>query len=81
MKFSEFQAKDVVNISDGKRLGHIGDLDIDLETGKIDAIILGSYGKAFAFFNRNEEIVISWSDIIKIGKDVVFVRYHESHSP
>ena len=41
VKISEFQIKDVVNIADGKKLGNIGDIDINVQTGKIDAIIAG----------------------------------------
>ncbi len=80
MRLSEFQAKDVVNLSDGKILGHVGDVDIHPGTGKIESVIIGGNGKTFAFFNRNEEITISWNNIIKIGKDVIFVRFNESHS-
>ena len=30
LKISEFQLKDVVNVADGKKLGNVGDIDIDL---------------------------------------------------
>ena len=40
VKISEFQIKDVVNVSDGKRLGNIGDIEINLTTGKIEAVVV-----------------------------------------
>jgi YlmC/YmxH family sporulation protein len=40
MRISEFQIKDVVNVSDGKKLGNISDIDIDMNTGKIQAVII-----------------------------------------
>ena len=30
IKISEFQVKDIVNTLDGKRLGNVGDIDINL---------------------------------------------------
>ncbi|WP_342430523.1 YlmC/YmxH family sporulation protein [Neobacillus sp. FSL H8-0543] len=75
VKISEFQIKDVVNVSDGKRLGNIGDIEINLTTGKIDAVVITGAGKVLGFFGREEDIVIPWKNIIKIGQDVILVRY------
>lgn len=75
VKISEFQIKDVVNISDGKKLGNIGDIDINLTTGKIEAIIITGNGRVLGFFGKNDEVVIPWKNILKIGHDVILVRY------
>jgi YlmC/YmxH family sporulation protein len=78
LKISEFQIKDVVNVSDGKRLGNIGDIEINLSSGKIDAVVIAGSGKVLGFFGKDEEIVIPWKNIIKIGEDVILVRYKSS---
>ncbi len=75
VKISEFQIKDVVNVSDGKRLGNIGDIEIDVTTGKILAVVISGNGRVFGFFGKEEEIVIPWKNIIKVGEDVILVRY------
>ena len=75
VKISEFQIKDVVNVADGKKLGNIGDIEINLTTGKIEAVIVTGNGKVLGFFGREEDIVIPWKNIIKIGQDVILVRY------
>lgn len=78
MKISEFQIKDIVNVSDGKKLGNIGDIEINLQTGKVDALIISATGKILGLFGKNEDVVISWKNIIKIGEDVILVRYKEN---
>ncbi|WP_040204877.1 YlmC/YmxH family sporulation protein [Neobacillus jeddahensis] len=78
VKISEFQIKDVVNVSDGKRLGNIGDIEINLSTGKIEAVVISGNGRVLGFFGKDEEIVIPWKNIIKIGQDVILVRYKGS---
>lgn len=79
LKISEIQSKDIVNISDGKVLGHISDLDINLETGAVESIIIGGTGKMLTFLGgRETEIVILWANIVKIGSDVILVRIEES---
>ncbi|MBS4207700.1 YlmC/YmxH family sporulation protein [Bacillus sp. FJAT-50079] len=79
VRISEFQIKDVVNISDGRKLGNIGDIDINLETGRIEAIVINNAGKLLGFFGKDEEVVIPWKQIVKIGTDVILVR-HQSEN-
>lgn len=74
VKISELQQKDVVNVANGKRLGNIGDIDINLTTGQIEAIIIIGGGKVLGLFGRTDEIIIPWRDIVKVGADVILVR-------
>lgn len=74
MNISEFQMKDVVDVSNGKKLGSIGDIDINVTNGKIQAIIIGGSGRVLGFFGKEEEISIPWRNIVKIGEDVILVR-------
>ncbi|WP_026581489.1 YlmC/YmxH family sporulation protein [Bacillus sp. J33] len=78
VKISEFQVKDVVNVADGRKLGNIGDIDININTGKIEAVIIGGAGKVLGFFGKDEDIIIPWKNILKIGEDVILVRYKET---
>ena len=55
-------------------MGPIKDIDINLEEGKIGAIILpGQGGKVMGLFGRDEEIVVPWEKIVRIGVDVILV--------
>lgn len=74
IKISEFQTKDVINIIDGKKLGTVQDLEIDLQQGKVDALIIPTQGKLFGLFGSGTEYNIPWRNIIKIGLDVVLVK-------
>lgn len=74
VKISELQQKDVVNVANGKRLGNIGDIDINLTTGQIEAIIIIGAGKVLGLFGRTDEMIIPWRDIVKVGADVILVR-------
>jgi len=79
VKISELQTKDVVSITDGKRLGQIGDLDIDLENGMIRAIIVPGQGRFLGMFGGGQDFVIPWNQIVKIGADVVLVELRGTH--
>lgn len=78
MKISDLQAKDIVNMENGKRLGHLTDLDINLQTGEIEAMVINGSGKMMGLFGREEqEVIIPWKNIIKIGSDVILVEVPE----
>lgn len=77
MKISDFQTKDVINIIDGKRLGQISDLELDLRQGRIEAIVVPSYGKFMGWFGGGSDLIIPWRNIVKIGSDVVLVKMEE----
>ncbi|MCA1029989.1 YlmC/YmxH family sporulation protein [Bacillus timonensis] len=77
VKISDFQTKDVINVSDGRKLGNIGDIDINLMNGKIEAIIISGPGKVLGFFGKEDEVVIPWKNIVKVGEDVVLVRIQQ----
>lgn len=63
---------------DGKKLGQVSDLDLDLRQGRIDSIVVPSNGKFFGFFNSGTDVVIPWRNIVKIGADVVLVKLEDS---
>ncbi|MEH6940535.1 YlmC/YmxH family sporulation protein [Bacillus sp. JJ722] len=78
MKISQFQTKDIVNLSDGKKLGILHDLEIHLPTGQINALIVTNHGRWINMFQREEEIIIPWNKIKKIGEDLILVDYGSS---
>ncbi len=77
LKISEFQTKDVINIYDGKKLGTVQDLEIDLKQGRVEALVVPTTGKFFGMFGNGTEYIIPWNNIIKIGLDVVLVKLED----
>lgn len=73
VKISELKEKEVVNIKDGSRIGMIIDVELDLLNGKIISIIIPAPGKIFNWFGKNQDLVIQWKDIVKIGTDIILV--------
>lgn len=74
IKISDLKSRDVVNILDGRKLGNIIDIDLDLENGRVTSLILPGRSRGFSLFTRREELVIPWEKIIRIGRDVVLVE-------
>jgi len=73
IKISDLRNRDVVNLLDGKRLGNIIDIDLDLENGKVVALVLPGRTRGF-LFSKREDIVVPWNKIVRIGRDVILVE-------
>ena len=65
--------KEVVSVCDGRRLGYVCDLAIDLRSGKVLSLIIPGDLKYFGF-RREESCVIPWCAITRIGDDIILVN-------
>lgn len=70
----DFKHKEVINISNGKRLGRVQDVCADLNTGKITHIIVPGNNNMLNIFSGNDEIVIPWQKVKCIGEDLILVE-------
>lgn len=72
MRISDIMEKEIINVKNGKKLGFITDIDLDVENGKVSSFsITGSSGN---FFSRGAEIdTVFWRDILRIGCDTIIV--------
>ncbi len=74
VRSSELRQMEVVNVTDGKRLGMITDLEIDLKQGKVTSIVVPVSGSFLSLILKEKVIVIPWDKIVTIGEDVVLVN-------
>lgn len=77
---AEFKQKEVINLSDGRRLGFVSDVEVDLESGRIEAIVIpGGGGRIFGFIGKDNEFIIPWDKIKKVGEDIILVDLDERY--
>ncbi len=72
MRLSELQTKKIINVTDGKNIGSIIDINI-LENGSVESLVIES-SKSFFSLNKELDTQILWKDISKIGEDVILVQ-------
>jgi YlmC/YmxH family sporulation protein len=72
-KASDLRMLEVINIADGRRLGHIYDVDMDAVSGEIISFILPGISGGFLKWSRKPEIVVNWNQVVRIGEDVILV--------
>ena len=73
MKLSELSKKDIINIKDGKRIGKIVDVEFDINNGYMIRFIIESSNIIKSIFSNSEELTIKFSQIKKLGEDVILI--------
>ena len=71
MKFQELKTKEIVRVTDGKKLGFCEDIIIDEETNSVIALRVP---KPTRGFKKPEYLEIPFSNISKIGENVILVN-------
>lgn len=71
MFLSDLQTKDIISTRDGRRIGHIIDVEINTQ-GRIVYLIIEEK-KSMRKFLSAGETKISFENITKIGEDVILV--------
>lgn len=72
MLLSELQNKDIISITTGENIGRIIDAEVD-STGKILKFYVEEKKVFRKYFNSNE-VTFKFSDVEKIGADVILVK-------
>ena len=74
--FLELRCKEVVNVVDGKRLGHITDVVFDLQTAKITGLVVPGNKSFWNVFKNGTELFIPFTQICKIGEDTILFELY-----
>ena len=75
--FLELRCKEIVNISDGRKLGHIVDIVFDLPCGQIKGLVVPINSGGFNLFKQTQQAFIPFEQICKIGEDTILVDIRE----
>lgn len=70
---SQLRQMEVVDISEGKRLGFIGDIVFNEDFTKIETLVIPSQNGLLSIFKKKDEIHIKWNQIKTIGIDIILV--------
>ncbi len=70
---TELRCKEIINKSNGCRLGFVSDIEVDKSCGRVVALIVYGRPKYFGICGKRERIRICWEDIDVIGNDTILV--------
>ena len=73
IRITDLNCKEVICVSDGRRLGFVSDVEIEIPSGNVLAIIVPGPCRILGVIGRKDDFVIPWNCIKRIGPDIILV--------
>lgn len=73
IRITDLNCKEVICVADGRRLGFVSDVEIEVPSGHVLAIIVPGPCRFLGVLGRHDDFVIPWNCIKRIGPDIVLV--------
>lgn len=75
ISYNDLKTKEIVNLCDGSKMGHVVDILFDSETSKVSGIVAPGEKR---IFKKSDDVFIPIEKIRRIGDDVILVRFDVS---
>ena len=75
--FSDLRYKEVIDVHAGFRLGYVCDAEFDDNEGRLISLITPGKAKLFGLLGRDDDYVLPWTCIARIGSDIILVDSKE----
>ena len=70
---TELHCKEVICVATGQRIGYVTDVEIELPEGRVLAILVPGPCRFLGIWGRQDDYVIPWKCIRRIGPDIILV--------
>lgn len=73
-RIADLRCKEIINVTDGSRFGYVGDVEVDLDTGQICALVVPGRLRLFGLLGREEDRIFPWESVRRFGEDIILVE-------
>ena len=77
-RIAELRYKEVISVEDGSRFGYVGDMEVDMDTGQVRALVVPGRRRFFGLLGREEDQYIPWNAVRRFGEYIILVENHGS---
>ena len=72
-RIAELRYKEVISVTDGSRFGYVGDMEVDLESGRVLALVVPGRLRFFGLLGREPDRIFPWESVKRFGADIILV--------
>ena len=73
-RLAKLRYKEIVSVTDGSRFGYVGDVELDLDSGKVLALVVPGRLRLLGLLGREEDRYIPWDAVRRFGRDIILVE-------
>lgn len=74
MRIADLRYREVINLCTGHRLGFVCDVEMEVNSGQVIALVVPGPCRFFGLFGREEDYLIPFESISKIGSDIILIE-------
>lgn len=74
MRIADLRYREVINLCTGHRLGFVCDVEMEVNSGQVIALVVPGPCRFFGLFGREEDYLIPFEAISKIGSDIILIE-------
>ena len=83
-RIGDLRCKEIINVRDGCRYGYVGDVEVDLDSGRIRALVVPGRLRLLGLLGREPDRIFPWDSVRRFGEDIILVEAplaHQSRQP
>ncbi len=80
-RIAQLRWKEVISLRDGSRFGYVEDMELDVESGQVRALVVPGRRRLFGLLGREEDRYIPWSAVRRFGEDIILIEQDPSPAP
>jgi len=74
LRIADLRYREVINLCTGHRLGFVCDVEMEVNSGQVIALVVPGPCRFFGLFGREEDYLIPFESISKIGSDIILIE-------
>ena len=74
MRIADLRYREVINLCTGHRLGFVCDVEMEVSSGQVIALVVPGPCRFFGLFGREDDYLIPFDSISKIGSDIILIE-------
>ena len=72
-RIAQLQYKEIIDIASGARYGFVSDVELDLDRGAIQSVIVQGRPRLWGLLGREPDTAFPWSAVRRVGEDIILV--------
>ena len=73
-RITDLRDKEIIDVSGGGRYGYVGDVEVDLESGQVLALVVPGRRRLFGLLGREPDRIFPWERVRRFGEDTILVE-------
>lgn len=73
-RIGDLRCKEIINVRDGCRYGYVGDVEVDLDSGRITALVVPGRLRLLGLLGREPDRIFPWDSVRRFGEDIILVE-------